>query len=243
VPDDGTVEWRLACALGSAAAAYGTDGRPRDPVRHHWLPLDTGARRLREKDKRLLRDPRVVILGRDAVADCAAVVERRLIEACQHGQRRLPLVAARGCAAHPVDLGALIAGDVDLGCVLGLARSLMAVRWDRWKPAMASLGAPAGAWPDEAWTALRLASLPWPLADNRDIPADDGLIRRLVSGDASAAVDAALRRLRAVGLRPPLRGAVADAAIARLWAAALAFPVSHYWARAMARSFEATSNP
>ncbi|MHB8874392.1 MAG: type I-G CRISPR-associated protein Cas8g1/Csx17 [Myxococcaceae bacterium] len=239
--NDGSVEWRLACALGSAAATYENDATPRDPIRHHWLPLEKGARRFREKDKRLLRDPRVVIGGRDAVADFAAVVERRLIEAAQRGQRRLPLVAARGGGAHPVDLGALIAGDADLGRVSALARAFMAVRWHQWKPAK-SAGLLKGAWPDEAWIALRLACLPWPLDQNRSVSADDALIRRLMSGDGSTAVEIALRRLRAAGLRPPIRGASADASTARLWAAALAFPVSHYWACAMARSFEPTNN-
>ena len=239
--NDGSVEWRLACALGSAAATYEADGQPRDPIRHHWLPLDKSARRFREKDQRLFRDSRVVIGGRDAVADFAAIVERRLVEAAQRGQRRLPLVAARGCEANPVDLGALIAGDVDLGRVSALTRAFMAVRWGRWKPAN-SAALPTGAWPDESWISLRLACLPWPLDDNRTIPADDTLVRRLMSGDGAAAVDVALRHLRAAGLRPPIRGASAGPPTARLWAAALAFPVSHYWALAMARPFEPTSN-
>ncbi len=238
--NDGSVEWRLACALGSAAATY-VGGLPQDPVRHHWLPLERGARLFREKEKRLLRDSRVVIGGRDAIADCAAVVERRLIEAAQRGQRRLPLVAARWCEAHPADLGALIAGGVDMGRVSALARAFMAVRWERWRPATPP-AVPAGAWPDEAWIALRLACLPWPLDDNRTIPADDALIRRLISGDGAAAVEVALRRLRSAGLRPPIQGAFADPGTARLWAAALAFPISRYWARTMAQRFE-PSNP
>jgi CRISPR-associated protein Csx17 len=203
--------------------------------------LEKGARRFREKEKRLVRDSRVVIGGRDATADFAALVERRLIEAAQHGQRRLPLAAARDCGAYPADLAALIAGNIDLDRVSSLARAFMAVRWDQWRPA-ARLAAPSGAWPDEAWTALRLVHLPWALDEHRTIFADDAIIRRLMSGDGSAAVDIALRRLRAAGLRPPIRGAAADAATSRLWAAALAFPISHHWAHAMARSFEPTSN-
>ena len=71
--NDASAEWRLACALGSAAATYQRDGQPGDPVRHHWLPLEKGARHFREHEKRLLRDARVVMGGRDAVADFAAV--------------------------------------------------------------------------------------------------------------------------------------------------------------------------
>lgn len=239
--DDGSAEWRLACALGSAAATYDGDARSNDPIRHHWLPLENGARRFREKDNRLVRDSRVVIGGRDAIADCAAIVERRLVEAAQRGQRRLPLIAARGCGAHPADLAALIAGDVDLGRVSALARAFMAVRWHQWKHCKASRTR-RGALPDEAWISLRLACLPWPLDDNRTIPADDGLIRRLMSGDGVTAVDVALRRLRAAGMRPPIRGASADPPTARLWAAALAFPISRSSALSMARAFEPSAN-
>ena len=239
--NDGSAEWRLARALGSAAVTYDRFGRPLDPVRHHWLPLEKGGRRFRVKEKHLLRDSRVVIGGRDPIADFSSLVERRLIEAAQRGQRQLPLEAARGCEAHPADLGALVAGEVDLDRVSALARVFMAVRWEQWKPSK-PVHSPTGSWPDEAWIALRLACLPWPLYENRAIPADDALIRRLMSGDGAAAVDIALRRLRAAGLRPPIRGAAADSTTARLWAAALAFPVSHYRALDMARSFEPTTH-
>jgi hypothetical protein len=57
-------------------------------------------------------------MGRDALADCAAVVERRMIEAGMKGQRRLPLVAVPGCGAGLSDLTALLAGRVDLGRVI-----------------------------------------------------------------------------------------------------------------------------
>lgn len=234
--DDGSSEWRLARALGAGAGQY--HGRlPRDPVRHHWLPLQRGARRFQEREKRLVRDPRVVVEGRDSVSDLATLVERRLIEAAHDGQRYLPLVAASGCDAHPADLARVVAGSIDLARVSTLARALMAVRWDRWR-APRSESVPQGEWPDEAWTALRLACLPWPLDENRSIRVDEAVVRRLRTGDGASAVELALRRLRAAGLRPPLRGACADAVTSRLWAAALAFPISVDCARAMALHFE-----
>jgi CRISPR-associated protein Csx17 len=139
----------------------------------------------------------------------------------------------------------VIAGDVDLARVSALARAFMAVRWDRWNPTPRQRSTPrahlARIQPSEAWTALRLTFLPWPLAANRTIPADEAIIRRLMSGDGSAAVDIALRRLRASGLRPPIRGAITNAATTRLWTAALVFPISHYRASELARSFEPPS--
>jgi len=235
--DDGTPEWRLSRALGSASAAYTKGGAPHDSVRHHWLPVERGARRYQKEERKLRRDPRVVMTGRDAVADLGALVERRLIEATQQGRRALPLVAARGCDAHPADLAQLIAGALDLARVSALARALMAVRWDRWRPPRLER-VPRGEWPDEAWMALRLAHLHWPLGDGRSIGTDESVVRRLVSGDGAAAVETALRRLRAAGMNPPLSGACADPATARLWAAALAFPISRPCADAMALYFE-----
>jgi CRISPR-associated protein Csx17 len=242
--DDGSPEWRLARALGSAASGYHI-GRPIDAVRQHWLPLEADGRRFRTSDKRLVRDPRVVISGRDAVADCGALVERRLVEAAQRGQRHLPLVAARGCGARPADLAALIAGTVDIDRVLTLARAFMAVRWHEWVVRTENSTNPEEqpavdrhARPEEAWLAIRLASLPWRLDENRDIPVDAAMIRRLRSGDSAGALAIALRRLCAAGLRPPLRGAVSSSPLAHLWASALAFPITWAQAQRFARSFE-----
>ncbi len=175
--------------------------------------------------------------GRDPITDCCALVERRMIEAAVKGRRTLPLVAARGCDAHPADLALLIAGSVDLTRTLELARALMAVRWDRWQPTGLPR-APDLRWPEEAWMALRLSCLPEPLDQSLAIPADGTMVRRLLAGGGASAVDIALRRLRAAGVRPPLRGACADPETARRWAAALAFPMSKRWARAMAQRFE-----
>ena len=61
-----SAEWRLACALGSAAADYRAS-LPFDRVRHHWLPLDDTARRFLIREKRLAKDPRVVASGRDPI--------------------------------------------------------------------------------------------------------------------------------------------------------------------------------
>lgn len=235
--DDGTPEWRLARALGSAAGSYSPTSQPRDPVRHHWLPLDARARRFEKDERRLRRDPRVVVTGRDPVGDLGALVVRRLIEAAQGGDRTLRLVSARGCGTHPADLARVVAGEVDLGRVSALARALMAVRWERWRPPRSEI-VPRGEWPDEAWMALRLAHLPWPLADGRSIKTDESIVRRLLAGDGAAAVQAALRRVREGGLAPPLNGACTDPETARLWAAALAFPIGRECAASMADYFE-----
>ena len=79
--------------------------------------------------------------------------------------------------------------------------------------------------PPEGWLALRLTCLPWPLAPDKKIPAEAGIVRRLLAGDSAGAVSVALARLRSAGIRPPLQAGVTDGQSARLWAAALVFPI------------------
>ena len=86
--------WRLRWEV-PPQATHVTAG-PVDPVRHHWLPLEPGARRFKTSEKRLAaRSTRRDVGSRSHRAISAAIVERRLIEAGMKGQRRSPLVAAR----------------------------------------------------------------------------------------------------------------------------------------------------
>jgi CRISPR-associated protein Csx17 len=233
------VEVRLAAALGSAAAGFRREGGIVDPVRHHWLPLERGARRFKIQDKRLAKDPRVVMGGRDAVGDCAAVVERRLMESSQGGKRSLPLVAAAGYEASLGDLALLLGGGVNLERVLDLARALMAVNWTRWANGKRVRRGGDGM-PPEGWLAVRLACLPWALPPDRLIPAEAGMVRRLASGDGPGAMALAIGRLRAAGIRPPLRAGGLDRSAARLWAASLVFPIDRSGALRAAAALDPT---
>lgn len=220
-----SAEFRLALALGSAAASYFKD-RPSDPIRYHFMPLETkNPRRYLIRDKSLVNDPRVVVSGRDPLRDLAAVVERRLIEAAQSGQRRSRLVAAQGCGARFDDLTRFLSGAVDLDRLFGLARAFMAIKWDQWSREHLPTTTSLTDIPEECWLALRLCCLPWPLAGDQDIPADERIVRLLISGDAVRAIEIARQRLRSVGIRPPMYAGTSDARTARRWAAALAFPI------------------
>jgi CRISPR-associated protein Csx17 len=235
--NDGTPEFRLALALGSAAASYFKD-RPSDSIRHHLLPLEPGARRFQIADKKLVNDPRVVATGRDPLGDLAAIVERRLIEAAQKGQRQLRLVAAAGCCARFDDLTQFLSGAVDLDRLFGLARAFMALDWKKWDKCHAqTLRQPQdGNMPEECWLAVRLCCLPFAIDENHDIPADERIVRMLISGDAVRAIEIARQRLRSVGIRPPMYAGTTDSETARRWAAALAFPIHRGTAqRAMKR--------
>jgi CRISPR-associated protein Csx17 len=222
---DGGPEVRLALALGSAAAGYARDGKPIDPVRYHWLPLKPGTRRFNTAEKRVVRDARVVTSGRDPIRDLSALVERRLTEAGMMGQRRSRLVAVHGCGARLDDLARFLSGAIDLDKLVGLARAFMAIRWDRWKRDDRARTVSTIDVPEEAWLAVRLACLPWPLTRDKDIPADPRIARLLSGAEGARAIEIARTRLRCAGIRPPLQAGVTDAAPARLWAAALAFPI------------------
>lgn len=246
---DNSIEFRLAVVFALQASAFSRKtGMPIDlvvaPVRRHWLPLDkekpwkfatTGT----GSQTRLQAGADAVIQGRRGIDDASAMVERRLIEGAQRGERRLPLQAATRTAAHPTDLGAVIAGAVDMDRTLALGRALMALDRELWPQQFISLSRPQHTeWPDDAWLAIRLAMLPWPLPDGRRIGVDPAILRRLESGDAATAVELALRRLRAAGIHPTVRAATVSPETARLWAAALAFPISQHTAAAFVRRLD-----
>ncbi|WP_295449487.1 type I-U CRISPR-associated protein Csx17 [uncultured Thiodictyon sp.] len=222
--DDGSSEFRLALCAALQAAAFKRNGEPMDRVRRHWLPVKND-------------EAAAVMQGRVGISDAISIAERRLIEASQRGERRLPLVAAFRAAAHPADLAAWMTGTVNTDRTLALARALMAVDAKAYATAMgrSGIGLPsptARSNPDEAWMVLRLALLPWPLADGRRISTDPAIFRRLSSGDAATAVDIALRRLLGAGIKTTVRAATVPSSTARLWAAALAFPITRSTAEA-----------
>lgn len=227
------VEVRLALSLASAAASYTRSGWPIDPIRAHWLPLKPGRfSKFNTSDKRLVKDPRVVITGNNFLSDFSDVVRRRLIEAERNSQRVLPLVAFPHCGARLEDIERFIAGAVDDRKVFALSRALMALRWDLLRPEhlpvsmIARFGTKSDQIPDEAWLMLRLVHLPRALRDGRKIPVEPAIVRLLQSNSADRAIDIAIRRLRSVGIRPPLRFGNADRVTANRWAAALVFPLN-----------------
>jgi len=101
----------------------------------------------------------------------------------------------------------------------------MAIRWDLWSREQCPKPSHRDHMPEEAWLALRLSCLAWPLNREKNIPAEPGIVRRLLAGDSAGATSLALARLRSAGIRPPMQSGVADTRTARLWAAALVFPI------------------
>ena len=235
--NDGTPEFRLALAFALQATAFRKkQPTPIDPIRRHWLPLDrkqpwrfatTGTGSASKLDVQ----PDVVMHGRRGLLDAIALVERRLVESSQAEGRYLPLKAAPRAAASIADLTVLLGGDVDMDRTLTLGSALMALDRNAWANEYIPIEQPhTQDGPDDAWLAIRLCTLPWPVITpsgfKLDIGTEPALVRRLVAGDAASAVTAALRRLRAAGVCCTIRASAAPTDTARLWAASLAFPIT-----------------
>ena len=245
---DGTPEFRLALAFALQAGFRRDTGKPVDPIRRHWLPLDRkrpwrfattgtgGATRLDVQ-------PDVVMHGRRGRDDAIALVERRLLEGSQREGRHLPLQPAPRAATCIADLTTLLASGVDLDRTLAVARALMALDRKAWAEQHIPIEPPrSSGWPDDAWLAIRLCTLPWPVRTSSgfqlDVGTDPALVRRLAAGDAATAFAIASRRLAAAGVRSTVRAGAAAPDTARLWAAALAFPITQRTARRFLRRLD-----
>lgn len=225
--DDGSAEWRLAVSF--ALQNTKKDWEYFGPVRRHWVPKKN-------------QETAAVMQGRRGIDDAIAVLERRLIEAAQHGLRKLPLEAACRAGASLPDIAALLTGHLDIDRILAFSRTLMAVKQKDWVVRPVDLpGHEDERWPDEGWMIIRLAMLPWPLNDGLNINTDPAVFRRLASGDAATAIELALRRLRSAGVKTSLRFGVVSPNTAHLWAAALAFPITKRSAQKMLNRISSTT--
>lgn len=223
--DDGSAELRLSVAFALQGTTASRSSQW-DGVRTHWLGTK-GEPAVPSTDAQANRS-RCVMQGRRGIDDAIAVVERRLVEAAQSGFRRLPLEPGGGAAhASIADVARVVRGEVDLDRCLSMARALMAL--DRQTcTRLRLLPASEGEAPDDAWIAIRLALLPWPLPepDGRDPGCDPAIVRRLRGGDVAGALQLAARRLRVAGIICPVTASIGDADAAHRYAAALAFPIT-----------------
>ncbi len=206
--DDGSAEWRLAVCFAHQWV------EKKAGIRRHWIPKEKGA-----NDR--------VMHGVDGLNDALALLHRQLIEATQDGSRHHAVFPSKGTGARLADLAAFVSQDLDSHRLFTLARALMAVHLKRDEP-LTFAETPSyksGRQPDPAWQILRLGFSPYKLKNGSHIPADAAVLRRLASGDAAGAFEFALRRLRGLGEQTSLSMASTTPQSARLWAAALAFPI------------------
>jgi len=232
--DDGAAEIRLAlsCALQWPS------------IRGYWLPLKGRGRFAAVGSggqRHLEKHPQVVMSGRDGIEDAIAIISRRLLQSAQKGARVMDLHAGKRVSASATDLARFLSGEVDIERVMKLARALLAIDSKEWSKNPCPVIRPKGTtqWPDDAWSAIRLTFLPFPLApDNAEISPDPSVLRRLESGDPSSAVQRALHRLRAAGIGSTVRVSTVTPHAARIWAAAMVFPISRSTAAALRRRLD-----
>ncbi|MEX1028059.1 MAG: type I-U CRISPR-associated protein Csx17 [Candidatus Paceibacterota bacterium] len=142
-----SAELRLALALAGAHGTKHEPGKkqpetnPADPVRRHFLPLETRRKNVDHRHKkevptefsvsgeRLARDSNVVCTTGDLQRDAIRILRRRLIIATQNGNQFFPLTSVPSTEASLTDILALLAGQVNEAKVLALARPLMALDW------------------------------------------------------------------------------------------------------------------
>ncbi len=117
-----SAELRLALALAGTHGTKRVQGRrqsdssivwnPADPVRRHFMPLDTNDRWAPSKfnvaGERLVSDSSVVCVANDLQRDAVRLLRRRLVIASQNGDEYFPLTGVPGTEASLTDILALI---------------------------------------------------------------------------------------------------------------------------------------
>ena len=224
--DDGSAEFRLACALASIRHEQAPGERRVGPIRENMEPVDIGGRTGWKEDS-----VSFVWTAGDALANMLAVLERRCLEGRMQSLKdaHTPLNSAN--PARLDDIAAFVAGSVDAQRVVELALPLSFVRY--WPHAKADVSRQAA--PDflpVAYTAMKLTLLPgkfeWPKHDiSVEIRMEPKMVALLRAGRMMEAYQVARRRLWASGLSSLLaQPGIADrSACGYRLAAALLFPL------------------
>ena len=261
-----SAELRLALALAGAHGTKRVAGKkqsesiivwnPADPVRRHFLPLDTESDRWAPTKfdvagERLKADPSVVCVSGDLQRDVVRLLRRRLILAKQDSDEFFPLTSVPGTEASLTDILALLSGQVNEAEVLALARPLMALDWSQVykerKLVREMLGTPTLQEDHRAADSLGIYGLfrichHWraietPVDTSSKNPDEwlyaehpvrlvPTILTHLARGDLSTATKLAVHRLKVSGLLPHVRSAVGDRRFSGRLAMSLVFPIS-----------------
>lgn len=261
-----SAELRLALALAGAHGTKRMAGKkqsepiivwnPADPVRQHFLPLDTGSDRWAPTKfdvagERLATGPSVVCVSGDLQRDAVRLLRRRLTIAMQDGDEFFPLTSVPGTEASLTDILALLSGQVNEADVLALARPLMALDWrqvDKERMSVReTLGTPTLREDRRAADSLGIyglfrlchhwRSIETPVDTSSENPDEwlyaehvvrhaPAILTHLAQGNLATATKLAVHRLKVSGLLPHVRRAVGDRRFAGRLAMSLVFPIS-----------------
>lgn len=219
---DGSAEFRLAAAL----ASIGT--RSTASIRKHLEPIESekfafGRVWWRETSS----DPTQVWGAGSLVSNLIAVLNRRMIEAQQAGEKMFE--GQHVVSASLTDVAAFIDGSVDDARIEELLWGLMLIDWKGCSGIERPVNRRVAL--DAAYALLKLCHLPHDIPgkseDHRiDVPLNGAITARAASDDLAEATRLAARRLTASGLPTSIDVVGGHRDRARRIAAALMFPIS-----------------
>lgn len=254
---DSSPEWRIAAAVAALHEVSDKEdkldrGLPAHrlstidwsaSIRHYALPLSDDRnpehRTLDIGQSGLVLPPHVVMHGDNLVDDLIALAIRRSIDPSPSARGTLGLASPPGANVSIADLAVFLDGHLDDRRIVALAWPLLAIRWRAFKPPSFRSESPTVALSSNvtAFALFRSAALMAPPLDhNAEYPrVDPSMLRALEGGDSVRASGIAVRRLRAVGLKPKLGFVSVSPRSARRLLASLMMPLSQRDARAIAR--------
>ena len=233
VANDGSPEFRLACALASIRGSgrvgpLRSNMIPCDPEKP-WMPYDSGQ----------MNKPHVVWRHGNLVDNLIDVLRRRCMDAERYGLTALPLSGS--CAASIHDVLAFVRGDMDEKHIENLLWGLNAIDWrteyrtpiqgsettfDSTPPVYALLKLTHGTVrPDGTSIGPNAPGIPY----------DPAILAQAAAGRIDATRTAA-RRLRASGWKPLIEVAAGAPQHIRRCAAAVLFPIGWADLRCIART-------
>ncbi len=233
--NDGSLEFRLARAMGSILAGQKEGRRVVGPIRENLEPVNTG-RGINWEEGSVSH----VWTAGDPLSNMLSVLQRRCMEGRMHGLGgRPPLDSAY--SARLSDVVRFLNGDVNVQRIVDMALPLSFIRYRHrrddgsaqgFKPISAPFDLPS------AYATMKLTLLPDTFkcpefGEDRDIRMEPRMLAMLRADRVNDAYQVAHRRLIASGLRPvsDSPGILDRLEYRRLLAAALLFPVdrtSHY---------------
>jgi len=229
VATEDSADWRLAIAIASQSGPLNTKDTRWSSIRHHWVPLDPSGNGFAKGESGLNIGPEQSAIGLNLERALLAVTHRRLLAMGRGaGEGCLPLRPVNSVfGATLEDVNAFLTGAVNDSRILALARGLMSVKFPREQQIgvdPTTDATPLGGL--ALYGVLRLAlpvrSIWIPNHGDVEVRCNPTVFHRLRTGSVSSAVNVAVRRLAAAGLRPRLQMGVGSPSLGRRLAAAMA---------------------
>jgi CRISPR-associated protein Csx17 len=224
--DDGSIEFRLACALASIR-----DDEALGPLRCNMMPCDP-QRPWTRYDAAKMDQPQIVWTHGTLTDNLIAVLQRRCLDGQRNSLAKLPLSGA--CPLPLSDIISFILGQVDERKIERLLWGLNALRWKKGKKYFSDYRTDPLSLPlPPAYALFKLTHCPeFPesheaVESKEKIPLDPSIMALAGAGRVEATRMAA-RRLNASGWKSFVRVAPASADQIKRCAAAVLFPLKKY---------------